>query len=92
MKADVNQIVCFQCKKPGHKKYQCNEYKKLQGNTDNPGSNKPSKWCRNCKKGNHKTNECRRNSSNYAAKYVNVDDNSHGFAMKISDYDNLKFN
>ena len=89
MKTDVNQIVCFQCKKPGHKKYQCNEYKKLQGNTETPGSNKPSKWCRNCKRGNHNTNECRRNRSNYAAKNVNVDDNSYGFAMKISDYDNI---
>lgn len=97
MKTDAKQVVCYSCQKPGHKKYECPLLNnKNNGSSSSSGNNNYSnKWCHNCSKNNHNTNECRRKKpNNYSAKNVNDSSNnpqSHGFAMKVSDYDKVNY-
>ena len=92
MKSDFKSIVCFKCRKPGHKQFECKSgFRPATGFSSGNYSNERSKWCHICRKSNHYTRDCRRNrGNNNSAKHVAVDDTpTHGFAMKISDSDIL---
>ena len=88
MKSEAKAVVCFKCRKPGHKQYECSEKNKHSKGFDK------AKWCNICKNKSHYTKECRKNKNNNSAKNVNVDEieDSHIFAMKVSDFDMVSYN
>ena len=81
MKTDAKAIVCFKCRQPGHKQFQC----QMKSPSDHL-----NKWCSVCRKNNHNTKECRKNKwTNNSAKNVSNEEQPHGFAMKVSDFSEI---
>ena len=70
--SQAQTIICYQCKKEGHKRNVC--------------PNRPKKWCRNCRKSSHNTNECRAKNKNYSSKSVNnVEDKApYDFVFQVT--------
>ena len=97
--SERNHIICYNCKKPGHKSYQCSDkvnsktgrqgQSKWQNHSDktyNKSGYKRNRWCDHCKSSTHDTNYCRFRKS--AVKSVsemneNDDNESHSFVMEV---------
>ena len=75
-----NKSVCYQCGKPGHKKYECRS-KPKDDSAVQPVQNqsahysKRARWCHVCKSSTHDTNYCRKKNS---AKFISDNEECEG--------------
>lgn len=66
-------IVCFQCGKPGHRKFQCQNGKADNSSNSQRFHHKSKRWCNHCKSSTHDTNYCRKKTSSAKSVQDNCD-------------------
>ena len=80
-----DNIVCYNCGKPGHKKYQCKNSAIINNAsnnsaTSNSASCNSNRWCSICKSKSHDTKYCREKNSTKSVSDKN--DSQDSFAFK----------
>ena len=73
-----DNIVCYNCGKPGHKKYQCKN-----SASNNSASHNSNRWCSICKSKSHDTKYCRKKNSTKSVSDKNDSQDSFAFKSNV---------
>jgi len=80
-----SKIICYNCNKEGHKRYQCpsNQNNSGKNNFSDKNNYSDKKWCNLCKNSTHNYSQCRNKNSSKVVIDETSDDSS--FFFKISE-------